>query len=59
MISAQAEAQNIPKKCIWSRIRQTEQSRKTSRNVKKALGTLTQHAGLTQVNAPKADRSTE
>jgi len=55
MISSQAEAQNITKKRLWSRIRQTEQSRKMSRNVKKALGTQTRHAGLAQVTAPKED----
>jgi len=30
-----------------------------SRNVKKALGTLTQHTGLTQVTTPKEDGTTE
>jgi len=59
MISAQAEAQNITKKRLWSRIQQMEQSRKTSQNVKKALGMLTRHAGLAQVTAPKEDSTTE
>jgi len=55
MISAQAEAKNISKKRLWLCIRQTEQSRKTSRNVKQALRTMAQHAGLTQVTAPTED----
>jgi len=41
MITAQAEVKNITKKWLWSQIRQTEQSQKTSQNVKKALGTMT------------------
>jgi len=59
MILAQAEDKNITKKRLWLRIRQTEQSWKTSRSVKKALGTMTQHAGLTQVTAPTEEELKE
>jgi len=41
IIVAQAEDKNIPKKRLWQRVRQTEQSRQTAQGVKQALGKLT------------------
>jgi len=52
MITAQAEAQNIPKTKLWKRLQQTEQSRSTTQKVKQVLGTITAHAGLSQVTTP-------
>jgi len=50
--------QEHSQKRLWQCVRQTEQSQQMLRRVKKALGTTTQHAGLTQVTGPTKDNMT-
>jgi len=58
MIAAQAAAQNIPKKCIWQRIRTTESIRKMASLVKGALQPVTQRTGLLSVMPPQQAHTT-
>jgi len=54
LISAQAQAKNMMKQCLWKQLQQREQATKKAHQVKQALRKTGFNSRLLQVEAPRS-----